>query len=204
MKKTPSRKPEEDEKSRERARRPKFTAFTIKADGPLGFILLDVEISPPPAPGRVPLPEAFYKCRAAWNTGIRRSRISAKVIEALRLRAREQDEANGAQRYLADIYLPNKIRFAAVAADRMESADVEATVECVIGMDIIRHGDCSISHKDGKTMFSFRVPSLGGVDYVELAPAPARRDVATVMVRRNQMCPCGSGKRYKNCCGKLV
>lgn len=202
MKKTPSQQPGQGEKSREDARQPKFTAFTIKADGPLGFILLDVEISPAPAPGRVPPPEAFYKCRAAWNTGIRRSRISAKVIRALGLRP--QAGANGLERYLADIYLPNKIRFAAVAADRMDDASADGTVECVIGMDIIRHGDCSISHRDGKTMFSFRVPSSGGVDYVELAPAPARREVATVMVRRNQMCPCGSGKRYKNCCGKLV
>ena len=202
MKKDPSQKPRQGAKSRDR--QPKFTAFAIRADGPMGFVLLDVEISPTPKAGRVALPENFYKCRAAWNTGIRRSRISGKVIRALGLRPRSQDEANGHERYLADIYLPNKIRFAAVVADKLEDAGVDAMVECVIGMDVIRHGDCSISHKDGKTMFSFRVPSLGGVDYVALAPAPAKREVATVMVRRNLMCPCGSGKRYKNCCGKLV
>ena len=170
----------------------------------MGFILLDVEICAPPPPGRAPLPEAFYKCRAAWNTGIRRSRISGKVIRALGLQPRAQDQTNGGERYMADIYLPNKIRFAAVVADKMSGENAAAMVECVIGMDIIRHGDCSISHEGGNTMFSFRVPSLGGVDYVELAPAPAKLDVTTVMVRRNQMCPCGSGKRYKNCCGKLA
>ena len=204
MEKDRSRKPKQDDESREDAGRPKFSAFTVKADGAMGFILLDVEISATPPPGRAPLPEAFYKCRAAWNTGIRRSRISGKVIRTLGLQPLAQPEASSRKQYTADIYLPNKMRFAAVVADRMEDKSVGAMVECIIGMDVIRHGDCSISHAGGNTMFSFRVPSLGGVDYVELAPAPAKRDVTTVMVRRNQMCPCGSGKRYKNCCGKLA
>ena len=182
---------------------PKFSAFTIKADGPMAIILLDVQVGLVAAPGRVPVPESLHKCRAAWNTGIRRSRISDKIVETLGLRPRSEGKPGNAEQYLVDIYLPNKIRFAAVVADKMAKTDATA-VECVIGMDIIRHGDCSVAHKDGKTMFSFRVPSLGGVDYVELAPEPARRETVTVMARRNQMCPCGSGKRYKNCCGKLV
>ena len=170
----------------------------------MAVVLLDVEISPVPAPGRVPPPEAMHKCRAAWNTGIRRSRVSGKIIRTLGLQPRRGDGRETTEQYLVDIYLPNRIRFTSVVADKMEDVNAGVAVECMIGMDIIRHGDCSVSHRNGKTMFSFRVPSLGGVDYVELAPAPAKRDVVTVMARRNQMCPCGSGKRYKNCCGKFV
>jgi preprotein translocase subunit SecA len=35
---------------------------------------------------------------------------------------------------------------------------------------------------------------------IERATAPVRRD--TPKVGRNEPCPCGSGKKYKNCCGK--
>ena len=35
---------------------------------------------------------------------------------------------------------------------------------------------------------------------IEKASAPVRRDVPKV--GRNEPCPCGSGKKYKNCCGK--
>ena len=46
----------------------------------------------------------------------------------------------------------------------------------------------------------------GGADVVEeaieQAVAPIRRD--TPKVGRNEPCPCGSGKKYKNCCGRNV
>jgi preprotein translocase subunit SecA len=48
------------------------------------------------------------------------------------------------------------------------------------------------------------VASSGGGDVVseaiEQASQPVRRDVPKV--GRNEPCPCGSGKKYKNCCGK--
>ena len=46
----------------------------------------------------------------------------------------------------------------------------------------------------------------GGQDIVEeaieKAATPVRRDVPKV--GRNEPCPCGSGKKYKNCCGRNV
>ena len=48
------------------------------------------------------------------------------------------------------------------------------------------------------------VAAAGGGEMVEeaieQATAPVRRDVPKV--GRNQPCPCGSGKKYKNCCGR--
>jgi preprotein translocase subunit SecA len=35
---------------------------------------------------------------------------------------------------------------------------------------------------------------------IEKVSAPIRRD--TPKVGRNEPCPCGSGKKYKNCCGR--
>ncbi len=47
-------------------------------------------------------------------------------------------------------------------------------------------------------------PARGGSDVVDQAikdaATPIRRDVPKV--GRNEPCPCGSGKKYKNCCGK--
>ena len=48
-------------------------------------------------------------------------------------------------------------------------------------------------------------PSPGGGqdvvhDAIEKATAPIRRDMPKV--GRNEPCPCGSGKKYKNCCGR--
>ena len=36
----------------------------------------------------------------------------------------------------------------------------------------------------------------------KITPFPANRIAATVKVGRNDPCPCGSGKKYKNCCDK--
>ena len=32
--------------------------------------------------------------------------------------------------------------------------------------------------------------------------APARRQAISKKIGRNDPCPCGSGKKYKNCCGR--
>ena len=37
---------------------------------------------------------------------------------------------------------------------------------------------------------------------VKLDLAPVRRDMPKV--GRNEPCPCGSGKKYKNCCGRVA
>jgi preprotein translocase subunit SecA len=41
-----------------------------------------------------------------------------------------------------------------------------------------------------------------GEGEVKLELAPVRRE--TPKVGRNEPCPCGSGKKYKNCCGRTA
>ncbi|MBR2938604.1 MAG: SEC-C domain-containing protein [Kiritimatiellae bacterium] len=43
-------------------------------------------------------------------------------------------------------------------------------------------------------------PPPGSVPPPGFAPAPVRR--ASAAVGRNDPCPCGSGKKYKKCCGR--
>jgi preprotein translocase subunit SecA len=58
-----------------------------------------------------------------------------------------------------------------------------------------RHGDRMAAAEDG-------VSSNGDGSELKLDLAPVRRD--TPKVGRNEPCPCGSGKKYKNCCGRVA
>ncbi len=103
--------------------------------------------------------------------------------------------------YLVNIMLPSKVGFAGVPV--AECTDVEDNFGVIIGMDLITRGDFSITNTNGETCMSFRTPSIRRVDYVAEAKAPqqpAQRD--TPRIGRNDKCPCGSGKKYKRCCGK--
>ena len=65
------------------------------------------------------------------------------------------------KRYVVDIVLPNKIvvRKVQVTEAVLNNWDV------IIGMDIICLEDFAISNYQGKTRFSFRIPSIQDVDY---------------------------------------
>jgi preprotein translocase subunit SecA len=58
-----------------------------------------------------------------------------------------------------------------------------------------RHGDRMPAMGDA-------VSSNGDGSELKLDLAPVRRD--TPKVGRNEPCPCGSGKKYKNCCGRVA
>ena len=95
----------------------------------------------------------------------------------------------------------NKVCFRSL---RVTEGDLPGDVEVLIGMDIIGSGDFAISNKDGKTAFSFRMPSLERIDFVEQAKnLPKTKSLPpSSKVGRNDPCPCGSGKKYKKCCGR--
>lgn len=75
----------------------------------------------------------------------------------------------------------------------------------IIGMDVIRMGDFSITNSGNQTWASFRVPSIQGVDYVQEA-----NRIRFEGIGRNQPCPCGkkdaNGKslKFKRCHGLSV
>jgi hypothetical protein len=59
--------------------------------------------------------------------------------------------------------LPNSVGFVnlEVTLGQLYGADV------LLGMDIITSGDFSITNVGGRTVFSFRVPSITAVDFVK-------------------------------------
>jgi len=86
--------------------------------------------------------------------------------------------------------------------------------DVLIGMDIISNSDFAVTNRDGKTTFSFAMPSISRIDFSERLKdtkitnrgiiSPKGQLSTVPKVGRNVPCPCGSGKKYKNCHGKAA
>jgi len=66
--------------------------------------------------------------------------------------------------YLINLTLPNKVIFSYV---KVTKTDLGPDFDVLIGMDIITRGDFAVTNKDGKTCFSFRVPSFEVIDFLQ-------------------------------------
>ena len=72
-----------------------------------------------------------------------------------------------------------------------EASSLSGPFEVLVGMDIIGMGDFAVSNFKGETAFTFRLPSIERMDFVPKDRSPK--------VGRNDLCPCGSGRKYKKC-----
>lgn len=66
--------------------------------------------------------------------------------------------------YILSLVLPNGIRLEDIRV--CGSAIGNEGIHVLIGMDVITLGDFATSCKDGKTKFTFRIPSVKDADYV--------------------------------------
>lgn len=179
-----------------------ISAFTCAANGRANVLQSKVGVSA----HKELFPEAqLSDFIAIWDTGATNTAISKKVVEQCKLIPTGQGISNTANgqcivnTYLIDLYLPNNVVIGGVMATEFNSVGGS---DILIGMDIIGLGDFSVSNFENKTMFSFRMPSVAKTDYVEQLNLrnPVRNN--SPKVGRNDPCPCGSGKKYKQCHGK--
>jgi len=139
-----------------------------------------------------------------WDTGASGTCISKAIVDKLNLKPIGQTKsyhANGmsiVNVYAINVFLPNQVafQFIQVTEGKLEGFDM------LIGMDIITMGDFSITNVGGKTMFSFRVPSIKSIDYTVEHDQPKIIPPTTPQQGRNSPCSCGSGKKFKACHGK--
>ena len=182
-----------------------FQAFTARVNGRSLRLTSPVEIFPAFQPNTAPPPGKKYQ--ALYDTGATHSAISPQVVQDLNLTsigARTVGVGGGSlttTSHLVNIGLPNKVMFGMTAVAKM----VIPGADVVIGMDILGMGDFAVTHHDGKTTFSFCVPSRKCIDFV--TEINATQKVQKIVngvprVARNAPCPCGSGKRYKGCHGR--
>lgn len=107
---------------------------------------------------------------ALWDTGATGTCISTTVVKSLNLiptgkkNIRTPSGQSIVNTYLINILLPNNVRISDVEVCDSEIGNQGLGV--LIGMDIITQGDFAVSNYNGRTAFSFRIPSQNTTDYV--------------------------------------
>lgn len=184
-------------------------SFTQRYDGLAPMLItncgVSVSFNPVTYKGSFPV---FREYQALWDTGATGTVITRKVVDELGLTPiglTNSYNANGqcvVNTYLINIGLPNGvgIHTLRVTEGILNGFDV------LIGMDVISRGDFAVTCKNGKTVFSFQMPSTHETDYVDelndeikKAHTPIIKDK---LPGRNEPCHCGSREKYKNCHGK--
>ena len=108
---------------------------------------------------------------AQWDTGATNTCISEEIAIKYNLKPVSMVQSKtpsgilNAPVYFIDIILNNEVIFRNWKV--MGSKIGAQGIDVLIGMDIISKGDFAISNYNGKTQFSFRLPSQEDVDYKE-------------------------------------
>ena len=106
--------------------------------------------------------------KAIWDTGATGTVITKKVVDECGLKPTGVTVVHTAagefktNTYLVNAWLPNKVMVPNVEATLGELIGTDV----LIGMNIINQGDFAVTNKDGKTVFSFRLPSVECLDFV--------------------------------------
>ena len=189
---------------------PPLKAFTTSSTGIVNVLKNKVQITKAFNPSSIPKPInpqelAAKEYTAIWDTGATNTIITQKVVNDLGLKPigmtqlSTANDKKDAPVYLVAIFLPHFVYFPELM---VAEATVTSDAEILIGMDIIGSGDFAVTNKDGKTVFSFRMPSVECIDFVKQIENLKAAKKPVEKVGRNDPCPCGSGKKYKKCCGK--
>ena len=131
----------------------------------------DVSMDWDPESPDVPEPhgETFI---ALWDTWATNSVISQVVVNVCGLfpigltRVSHVDGSYTAEVYLVNITLPSEVMLPNLTVTKAEipGADI------LIGMDIISQGDFAVTNQNSGTKFTFRIPSVEDIDFVEDLP----------------------------------
>lgn len=191
---------------------PPFKAFTSTASSRLNRLInvVDVGRAFDPRQHSVP-PSPIRPYKGLWDTGASNTVISKRVADELGLPIVGQTTVHHAggdhicPTHEIFIGLPNGVGIVGILVTGNDKMNTDA-FDVILGMDVINQGDFSITNVDGKTCLSFRIPSVETIDYSAQARALTAQAVgghrAQPATGRNDLCPCGSGLKYKKCCGK--
>lgn len=113
--------------------------------------------------------ETYEPVIAQWDTGATGTCISKEIVQKFclapigRVNVQTPSGIGVMNNYLIDLVLNNEVLFHNIPV--MDSEIGKQGIDVLIGMDIISEGDFAISNYNGKTQFSFRIPSRKAVDY---------------------------------------
>ncbi len=183
-----------------------ITAYTHHYNSVQSRIIVDCRISLPNSE-----PEEGSEQKALWDTGAMVTCISTKLATDLGLSATDETMVVGANNepfkvptYCVQIMMGNFV----IPIHNVIGLPMDGNEHSmIIGMDIISQGDLSITNYSGRTVISFRTPSLETIDYVseiEIQNKCNKLHAVNIKTKRPDKCACGSGKDYKNCHGSSV
>lgn len=115
--------------------------------------------------------KGIFTSKGIWDTGANSSCIQHDYAELIGLKPKKESLVRGIMYsgarpiYEAEIVLPGGIVIPKV--ELVETNFPDAEFDIVIGMDIISLGDFAVSNYDGKTVFTFRYPSQGKIDFID-------------------------------------
>jgi len=177
-------------------------SFTIKSNGIQRMLAQKIQITGVNNAGNA------FSTFGIWDTGATGSVITKEVAAKLGIVSTGMTTVNTASQtghdtetYLVDIFLKNDLRIQGVEVT-IGTIDTENGIDCLIGMDIITIGDFSITNLNGKTCMSFRIPSQHEIDFVDIHNTQQAKLVAKSKQFPNELCKCGSRKKYKDCHGR--
>ena len=116
----------------------------------------------------------FINFNSIWDTGATNSVISQNVVDRCGLRPTGMvnvTHAGGSshcETYLVSIMLKHNVRIPQI---KVTKASLSSDTDILIGMDIITLGDFVITNMNGKTIFSFRTPSIECIDFTKQKPS---------------------------------
>lgn len=143
-------------------------AFTLKSESILDMLKTDISVSSNIRNTNIAI-DLNKIWQGLWDTGASRTSIDKRIAKELGLIPVGKgtiSTANGlisVNTYFINLTLINRVTITDIL---VAEADLGSEIDLLIGMDIIRHGDFSITNTNGATTFSFRIPSMKEIDYV--------------------------------------
>ena len=183
-----------------------ITGYTYPYNGVVNQLNITCAITLPQAP----VAGVQQNITALWDTGAQITCISQALAARLNLQPQGSTRINGAnnQPFLVNEYSVQLIMgnfvipFLMVAELNMQNTGHDV----IIGMDVISKGDLTITNFNGRTVLTFREPSLETINYVDeidlFNKCLKAHNVKIAHHIQHDKCECGSGKDFKNCHGK--
>ena len=142
----------------------KSNVLTILADSLLDAIQSTVQYCEASlVPGKA---KCSVSAIATWDTGASISFITREVISSLGLKPSAQLRVRHSQgESVTDSYEVSIRLFVGIVIQNVTVLEGSANL---IGMDIIQMGDMAITNRDGRTVFSFQIPSSHKIDFKQL------------------------------------
>jgi hypothetical protein len=139
--------------------------FTVTYDEISQILESDVRIA---AVGSAAGADELVNSPAIWDTGAMSTVIRPEVAARLELktvsltRISTPSGTKECKQYFVNLQLPNRI----IVSNLLVAEAVPANCDVLIGMDIINFGDFAVSNFEGKTSFTFRMPSMQHIDFL--------------------------------------